>query len=60
MSMGTVPVPNFVKLSFKPSATQKLQSAKNESSYLQVYKKETVLHPTVEEKAKKNYHRRKH
>ena len=57
---GTVLVPNSAKLSFKLSATQKPQSAKNENSYSQVYKKETVLQPTVEERAKKNYHRRKY
>lgn len=58
--MATVPVPNSAKLSFKPSATLKLQSAKNESSYSQVYKRETALQLTVEERAKRSYHRRKY
>ena len=57
MYMPIVRVPSSARLSFKPSATQKPQSAKNESSYLQVYKRETVPQPTVEERVKRSYHR---
>lgn len=60
MHMAIVHVLNSAKLSFKPSATQKSQSAKNESFYSQVYRKETTLQPTVEERVKKSYHRRKY
>lgn len=57
--MATAPVPNSAKPSSKPSATLKPQDAKNESSYLQVYKK-TALQSPVEERVKRSYPRRKY
>lgn len=60
IQMATVLVPNSAKLSFKLSATQKPQNAKNESFYSQVYKKGTPLQSTVEERVKRSYHRRKY
>lgn len=57
--MATAPVPNSAKPSSKPIATLKPQDAKNESSYLQVYKK-TALQSTVEERVKRSYPRRKY